>query len=377
MAKTIPGVRWDAKREKWFIDYYDGHGRRHREWGIRSRPFKSQREAADALASRRQSILADRYEWKPREASPPFSELLGWYLQRYSPEKRSHALDLSNAKPLRTHFGAKRVDEITPDDVQGFKMKQRQTISRKTKRPLSEATVDLRLNLLKAIFSQAVKDNKAKANPVKGVTLFKPDNRRRQVLTAADMERLFAELPAYVLRPVQTLLSTGLRVSEVMNLKRQDVIFKDGGTVLQVTRKGGRKQVVPVGSHLTNLLIGVVKSLPGGPQAPLWLKPNGQPLKSFRTAWENACMRAGLDNLWVHDLRRTFGTKAIENGTNIVTVRQILGHSNVNTTERYLWPEAKQQREAVEAVSAWVDTALNGQQALAADNAEPAQLAEK
>ncbi|MCZ6479869.1 MAG: site-specific integrase, partial [candidate division NC10 bacterium] len=74
---------------------------------------------------------------------------------------------------------------------------------------------------------------------------------------------------------------------------------------------------------------------------------------------------------------RTFGTKAIENGTNIVTVRQILGHSNVNTTERYLWPEVKQQREAVEAVSAWVDTALNGQQALAADNAEPAQLAEK
>ena len=90
MAKTTPGVRWDAKRGKWFIDYYDGNTRRHREYGLRRRPFKTQKEAADALASRRQSILADRYEWKTREASPPFGELLDWYLQTHSVLKRSH-----------------------------------------------------------------------------------------------------------------------------------------------------------------------------------------------------------------------------------------------------------------------------------------------
>ncbi len=352
MAKSIPGVRWDATREKWFIDYYH-NGRRHREWGIRGRPFKSQKEAGDALASRKASILADRYEWKARESSPPFSELLDWYLQTYSPEKRSHKRDLVSAKPLRVYFGSKRVAEIAVDDVQGYKVKRRQTVTRKTKRPVSEATVDLELNLLKAIFSRAVESGKAKANPVKGIKLFRPDNRRSRILTAAEMGKLFKELPPHVRPPVRVILETGLRVGEVISLRREQVHFKDGATFLRVKRKGGDWQNIPASSDLTKLLWVVVKSLPAseGSTAPLWRKPNGQPLRNFRTAWENACERAGIRGLWVHDLRRTFGTLALQDGADLVTLREILGHRHVSTTERYLCPEVKRQREAVEAVA--------------------------
>jgi len=353
MAKSVPGVRWDAKREKWFIDYYH-NGRRHREWGIRGRPFKSQKEARDALASRKASILADRYEWKAREISPPFSELLDWYLQTYSPEKRSHKRDLVSAKPLRVYFGAKRVTEIASDDVQAYKVKRRQTMSRKSKRPVSEATVDLELNLLKAVFSRAVEVGKAKTNPVKQVKLFRPDNRRSRILTAAEMGRLFDELALHVRPVVRVILETGLRVGEVMSLRRENIHFKDGGTSIRVERKGGRQQSIPVSADLTMLLLNVVKSLPHseGSAAPLWRKPNGQPLRNFRTAWENACKKAKVGELWVHDLRRTFGTLALQDGADLVTLREILGHTHVSTTERYLYPEAKRQREAVEFVSA-------------------------
>lgn len=378
-SKAIPGVRWDANRGKWFIDYYDGHGRGHREWGVRGRPFKSQKEAADALASRKASILSDRYEWRARQASPPFSDLLDSYLREHSALKRSHKVDVVNAKPLRAYFGAKRVDEITGEDVQAYKARRSRDVSLRTKQRISPAKIDLELNLLKAVFSRAVEAGKARANPVKGVKLFRPDNRHRRVLTVAEMERLFTELPPHVLRPVQVLLSTGLRFSEVMNLRREDVAFKDGGAVLRVTRKGGRQQQIPAGSHLTRMLLDVAKSLPeaDGSRALLWRKPNGQPLRSFRTAWENASKRAGIENLWVHDLRRTWGTKAIENGADIVTVRQVLGHSNVYTTERYLWPEARQQREAVEGVLAWVDMALNGQQRSSSPEGRPIQVLNK
>ncbi len=393
MAKAIPGVRWDVKREKWFIDYYDGRGRRHREWGIRSRPFKSQREAADALASRKASILADRYDWKPREASPSFDELLDWYLQTHSVLKRSHRGDLTNAKPVRAFFGKFRVDEITAADVQAYKVKRSRDISRKTRRQISPAKVNLELNLLKAIFSRAMeatKDakgtsqnappmRKVDTNPVKDVKLFRPDNRRSRTLCPAEVERLLANFKPYVQHPVRVLLSTGLRLSEVMNLRRQDILFRDGGTSIRVQRKGGNQQMIAVGSHLTRLLLDVVRSLPEqeGAQAPLWRKPNGKQLKNFRGAWVGACRRAGVENLWRHDLRRTFGSQALMNGADIVTLRDQLGHSNTQVTERYLWPEARRQKEAVESVSAWVDRALNGQQAPSAQGDEQAQVLEK
>lgn len=352
--RRTPGVRWDAKRERFFIDYYDGNGRRHREYGLRGQPFRSQKEAADALASRRASILADRYEWKSREVSPPFGELLNWYLETYSPEKKSHQRDKTSAKPVRAFFGAKRVAEITPEDVQTYKVRRRQTISRRTKQPIQEATVDLELNLLKAVFSRAVEAGKAKTNPVKAVKLYRPDNRRGRVLTAAERGKLFAALPAYVRPIVRVLLETSLRVEAVMSLRRENIQFRDGGTVIRIRDKGGEWKTIAVSQDLTNMLHAVVKSLPAseGSSAPLWRKPNGQPLKSFRTAWENACARAGIKNLWRHDLRRTFGTLALEVGTDLKTIQEILDHSHLTTTERYLCPEVKRQRDAMEAVSA-------------------------
>ena len=356
MAKNIPGVRWDAKREKWFIDYYH-NGRRHREWGIRGRPFKSQKEAGDALASRKASILADRYEWKAREASPPFGEILNWYLELYSPAKRSHKRDLVSAKPLRAYFGGKLVAEITASDVQAYKVRRRQSMGRK-KRLISEATVDLELNLLKAVFSRAMEDEEkkktVKANPVKEVKLYRPDNRRYRTLTAAEMGGLFEKLAPHVRPLVRVILETGLRVGSALALRRGDIHFKDGGTILRIKRKGGRQQEIPVSADLTRMLHAVVKSLPvsEGTAAPLWRKPDGQPLRNFRTAWENARAKANAPDLWVHDLRRTFGTVALQNGADLVTLREILGHTHVSTTERYLCPEAKRQREAVEVVSA-------------------------
>ena len=49
-----------------------------------------------------------------------------------------------------------------------------------------------------------------------------------------------------------------------MNLRREDVLCKDGGAFLRVRRKGGWQQMVPVGSHLTRMLLDVLKSLPEG-----------------------------------------------------------------------------------------------------------------
>ncbi len=119
--------------------------------------------------------------------------------------------------------------------------------------------------------------------------------------------------------------------------------LRTGGAVLTVTRKGGKKHTVGVGPGVTQILYDVVKALPD--QGPIWRYPNGKPIKNFDRAWKGACKRAGTTDLHVHDLRRTFATRALESGADLVTIKELLGHSSLKITERYLFPEAKRQRK--------------------------------
>jgi integrase len=72
------------------------------------------------------------------------------------------------------------------------------------------------------------------------------------------------------------------------------------------------------------------------------------PFKYIQKAWENARRRAGLEDLTFHDLRRTFGTRLLEAGVDIVTISKLYGHSSISVTQRYLHPKDKLSKEAVE-----------------------------
>jgi len=57
-----------------------------------------------------------------------------------------------------------------------------------------------------------------------------------------------------------------------------------------------------------------------------------KPLKDIRTAFENACKRAGIKNLRFHDLRHTFATRLVLAGVDLATVSKLLGHSSIQMT---------------------------------------------
>jgi integrase len=75
------------------------------------------------------------------------------------------------------------------------------------------------------------------------------------------------------------------------------------------------------------------------------------PFRNVRTAFEGACWRAGIEGLRFHDLRHTFATRLVERGVDLITVKELLGHSSVMVTERYTHSFKEQKRAAVEALS--------------------------
>ncbi len=73
----------------------------------------------------------------------------------------------------------------------------------------------------------------------------------------------------------------------------------------------------------------------------------GKPLKSIRTAFENARSRAGIKNLRFHDLRHTFATRLVLAGVDLASVSKLLGHSTIQMTMRYAHPTPEALKNAV------------------------------
>ena len=124
------------------------------------------------------------------------------------------------------------------------------------------------------------------------------------------------------------MLQAGLRRNEVVTLKHSDIQMLGDMPVLVVTGKGGKSRTIPIIAALAEQL----KTWPNG------TKPEIFPLAGQTIM--DICRKYGrqidVPKLSPHDLRRTFAQIALDNGVSIVQISQLLGHSSVGTTQRYL-----------------------------------------
>ena len=153
--------------------------------------------------------------------------------------------------------------------------------------------------------------------------LAKPENRRTllsRVTTAA----------------VELLLFTGCRLSEVLNLRWDQIDFETGTITLAET-KAGRPQVVVMNARARHVLKQLWKS-----KASDWVLPSTSDTKrplsktAIEAAWQRIRIVAKLEDVRLHDLRHTVGTYAGQSGANAFLVRDLLRHKNLAMTSRYV-----------------------------------------
>jgi integrase len=73
----------------------------------------------------------------------------------------------------------------------------------------------------------------------------------------------------------------------------------------------------------------------------------------FKRAWHSALKDAKITKLRFHDIRHTFGTRAIDGGAPLSAVKEIMGHADIRTTMRYVHATEEGKRKAVEAAATW------------------------
>jgi integrase len=167
------------------------------------------------------------------------------YLAWAKANKRSGLTDEHRLKPLRKRFAGKTLDEISAADVERFK-----TELAAERKP---ATVNRHLACLKTLFSRAVRDEKARTNPVKAVRLFRENNARVRWLTPEEETTLLPVVPEPYRSLCLAAIYTGLRLGELLGLTWDRVDYRTG--ILTVDRsKHGQTRRVPMNSLVVQTL---------------------------------------------------------------------------------------------------------------------------
>ena len=142
---------------------------------------------------------------------------------------------------------------------------------------------------------------------------------------------------------LELLYGCGLRASELAGLKISGINFAQG--YLRVWGKGKRERLVPIGNkaikavqeYLQNLRPKLV-SIHSGDF--LFLSKSGHPLNRIEVwrIFKHYTHKAGFPiNIVTHDMRRAFATHLLQGGADLDSVRLMLGHANLSTTQRYLF----------------------------------------
>ena len=132
--------------------------------------------------------------------------------------------------------------------------------------------------------------------------------------------------------------STGLRLSELRMLKWEDIKFTEG--IIHVEKgKGGKDRLVILQEEMSLMLQAYRKNQPALQQYIFEGRTAGVPIapRSVQWAFINARKKAGLPK-WVtpHVLRHSYATTLLKNGTDLLTLKELLGHKKLATTTRYL-----------------------------------------
>jgi integrase/recombinase XerC len=216
---------------------------------------------------------------------------------------------------------------------------------------LGPGSIRLRFAALRTFFKHAVREGKIASNPAVGLALPKLPRRlpvflnRDQIVELLEApHRLWEKknpdrpAPWTVLRDtawLELFYSAGLRLSELVQLQRDDVDLREG--TARVLGKGRKERLCPLGGPAVRAIEAYLAACPLEGDA-LFLSGRDRPLngRTVQLALKRYLAFAGLDaRVSPHKLRHSFATHLLDEGADLRSVQELLGHSQVTTTQIY------------------------------------------
>ena len=278
-----------------------------------------------------------------------------YYLPFIVSSKRSYQTDVSL---LNNHIlpalGFKELQNVTAFDVE----KMIQTMSTKG---LANATSNRALIITRFMFNCVIKWETIPLaqNPCVHMKEKIENNKKERYLSSQEVFDLRQELKKsknkFLPYIIQLMILTGCRRGEALKSKIIHFDFARSSWIVPLP-KGGKARHIP----LNDMAIQTVKAaiafrsnLSSNIQGSEFLFPSpmtGEPFKQIHYSWDKARNAAHLQDVRMHDLRHSFASAMVNEGMTLYDVKQILGHSNIKTTERYAHLSNLRLRQAASSV---------------------------
>ncbi len=247
--------------------------------------------------------------------------------------------------------------DADPDAIRSF-------LSHLADQQYSPATMARKIATLRSFYKWAEKDGIAGQNPMTLIRTPRQSKRLPKAVSVEQIEKLLSApndkdvLGARDRAMLETLYSTGIRVSELVDLNLDDL--DETGEAMRVRGKGKKERLVPLGSHAITALrhyVNMVRNeqrfsavwAPEVQEHILFINKHGGRIssRSVRRKLDKYLKQVGLDpTISPHTLRHSFATHLLDNGADLRSVQELLGHQSASTTQVYTHLTTQRMREA-------------------------------
>ena len=216
-----------------------------------------------------------------------------------------------------------------------------------SKKGLSSKSRARHLITIRGFYKYLIGEKHLSINPLKDVDIPKIGQALPKILSIAEVETILnaqnRTTPKGIrnLSMIEIIYGAGLRVSELISLKLQDVNLDAG--LLRVMGKGSKERIVPFGTKaksITREWIDTARPLvlKHIPSQYLFVARAGKPMTRqafWKIIKKSACLAGISKNVTPHTLRHSFATHLLEGGADLRSVQTMLGHSDISTTQIY------------------------------------------
>ncbi len=342
VVKTIPGVKWSQSHKCW----YNALSRENYNSilkAIDTNAVIDNKELKQYL--QRKSKLTGAAPTEKQAVKPiafsPSKQLISHQnlnaLAAFVQQLKLKSYSPSTIKTYRNEFCQllqtiknKHVDTLTSNEL------KRYMVYAMEKERISENTAHSRLNALKFYFEQVLKKEKFFWE----IPRPKKPQQLPKLLNQEELRKLFNSLENKKHKAMLfTAYSAGLRVSEIVNLKIKDIDSSRMQIFIE-RAKGKKDRYVNLSPVLLDILRQYIKNYK--PKPLVYLFESDQtgfcyPARTVQQIFTNAKNKAGITKeVGIHSLRHSFATHLLDKGTDIKFIKDLLGHFDIRTTERYL-----------------------------------------
>ena len=365
MGKSrIWGIRITPKGTKSYVLFYRVAGRKHLATLARCSelPLKAARERASAELVVIRAGESDLLERQRRiKEAPTVNDGLDRFFTEYAPEriatgrmKQATVATYRNQAGvyLRPAFGKRRIADVTRLDIENMAKRLART-------PALRNRVLAFASRLFNLF-ETWEWRPQHTNPVRGVDRAREEARDR-ILSPAEIATLAAALSEtetanpVAVAAIRFAAVTGLRIGEILAIQWAHVDFETGRLLLPETKTGRRHH------HLPSAALAVLVKLP---RINAWVFTTGRDApvtyRTVRLHFARVARVAGLDDVRLHDLRRTVMTTAAAAGVGTHVLRDLLGHKTTVMADRYIRAVGNPVRDAREQVGAAMAAMMEG-----------------